>query len=72
MPVVRHHHEACNGAGYPGGPERRRDAAAARDRGRGRFDRRDSSDRPYRKGIRTESLMRFFVTGGKQWELGRY
>ena len=40
MPVVRHHHEAWNGAGYPSGLKEEETPFLARDRGRGRFDRR--------------------------------
>ena len=69
MPVVRHHHEAWNGAGYPAGlkgeetPRLARIVAVA--------DSIDamSSDRPYRKGIPDEKLDAILRDGaGKQWD----
>jgi HD-GYP domain-containing protein (c-di-GMP phosphodiesterase class II) len=69
MPVVRHHHEAWNGAGYPAGlkeedcPFLARLVAVA--------DSIDamSSDRPYRKGIPDEKLDMILRDGaGKQWD----
>ena len=69
LPVVRHHHEAWNGAGYPDGlkedecPFLARLVAVA--------DSIDamSSDRPYRKGIPDEKLDNILRDGaGKQWD----
>jgi HD-GYP domain-containing protein (c-di-GMP phosphodiesterase class II) len=69
MPVVRHHHEAWNGAGYPAGlkedecPFLARIVAVA--------DSIDamSSDRPYRKGMSDETLDSILRDGaGKQWD----
>jgi putative nucleotidyltransferase with HDIG domain len=69
MPVVRHHHEAWNGAGYPAGlkgedtPFLARIVAVA--------DSIDamSSDRPYRKGLPDEKLDSILRDGaGKQWD----
>ena len=69
LPVVRHHHEAWNGTGYPDGlkeedcPFLARLVAVA--------DSIDamSSDRPYRKGIPDEKLDMILSDGaGKQWD----
>jgi putative nucleotidyltransferase with HDIG domain len=69
LPVVRHHHEAWNGAGYPHGlkgdetPFLARIVAVA--------DSIDamSSDRPYRKGMGDEKLDSILRDGaGKQWD----
>jgi putative nucleotidyltransferase with HDIG domain len=69
LPVVRHHHEAWNGLGYPAGlkgdetPFLARIVAVA--------DSIDamSSDRPYRKGMGDEKLDSILRDGaGKQWD----
>jgi putative nucleotidyltransferase with HDIG domain len=69
LPVVRHHHEAWNGKGYPVGltaeecPFLARVVAVA--------DSIDamSSDRPYRKGMSDEKLDSILRDGaGKQWD----
>jgi HD-GYP domain-containing protein (c-di-GMP phosphodiesterase class II) len=69
LPVVRHHHEAWNGGGYPAGlkgdetPFLARIVAVA--------DSIDamSSDRPYRKGMNDEKLDSILRDGaGKQWD----
>jgi putative nucleotidyltransferase with HDIG domain len=69
MPIVRHHHEAWNGNGYPGRlkgdetPFLARIVAVA--------DSIDamSSDRPYRKGIPDDKLDAILRDGaGKQWD----
>jgi putative nucleotidyltransferase with HDIG domain len=69
MPIVRHHHEAWNGSGYPGRlkgdetPFLARIVAVA--------DSIDamSSDRPYRKGIPDDKLDAILREGaGKQWD----
>ena len=69
LPVVRHHHEAWDGGGYPSGlksdecPKLARIVAVA--------DSIDamSSDRPYRKGIPDEKLDKILREGaGRQWD----
>ncbi len=69
LPVVRHHHEAWNGRGYPLGlageqiPQMARIVAVA-----DAFDAM-SSDRPYRTGMPDEQIDQIFREGaGKQWD----
>jgi len=69
LPVVRHHHEAWNGRGYPSGlageeiPQMARIVAVA-----DAFDAM-SSDRPYRKGMSDNRLDEILRDGaGLQWD----
>ena len=69
LPVVRHHHEAWDGRGYPFGlsgeeiPQMARIVAVA-----DAFDAM-SSDRPYRKGMDDDRLDEILREGaGKQWD----
>lgn len=69
LPLVRHHHEAWDGTGYPHQlagediPELARLAAVADS-----FDAM-SSDRPYRRGMDDERIDAIFRNGsGKQWD----
>ncbi len=69
LPVVRHHHEAWNGHGYPFGlagdeiPQMARIVAVA-----DAFDAM-SSDRPYRKGMSDQRLDEILRDGaGQQWD----
>jgi putative nucleotidyltransferase with HDIG domain len=69
MPVVRHHHEAWNGAGYPAGLKGAETPLLARIVAVADSIDAMSSDRPYRKGIPDEKLDTILRDGaGKQWD----
>lgn len=69
MPVVRHHHEAWNGAGYPAGLKGEETPLLARIVAVADSIDAMSSDRPYRKGIPDEKLDSILRDGaGKQWD----
>jgi putative nucleotidyltransferase with HDIG domain len=69
MPVVRHHHEAWNGAGYPDGLKEDQTPFLARVVAVADSMDAMSSDRPYRKGIPDERLDTILREGaGKQWD----
>jgi HD-GYP domain-containing protein (c-di-GMP phosphodiesterase class II) len=69
MPVVRHHHEAWNGAGYPAGLKGEETPLLARIVAVADSIDAMSSDRPYRKGIPDEKLDAILRDGaGKQWD----
>ncbi len=69
MPVVRHHHEAWNGAGYPAGLKGEDTPLLARIVAVADSVDAMSSDRPYRKGIPDEKLDAILRDGaGKQWD----
>jgi HD-GYP domain-containing protein (c-di-GMP phosphodiesterase class II) len=69
MPVVRHHHEAWNGAGYPGGLKGEETPLLARIVAVADSIDAMSSDRPYRKGIPDDKLDTILRDGaGKQWD----
>jgi HD-GYP domain-containing protein (c-di-GMP phosphodiesterase class II) len=69
MPVVRHHHEAWNGAGYPSGLKGEETPLLARIVAVADSIDAMSSDRPYRKGIPDEKLDSILRDGaGKQWD----
>jgi putative nucleotidyltransferase with HDIG domain len=69
MPVVRHHHEAWNGAGYPDGLKEDQTPFLARVVAVADSMDAMSSDRPYRKGIPDERLDAILRDGaGKQWD----
>jgi HD-GYP domain-containing protein (c-di-GMP phosphodiesterase class II) len=69
MPVVRHHHEAWNGAGYPSGLKGEETPLLARIVAVADSIDAMSSDRPYRKGIPDEKLDAILRDGaGKQWD----
>jgi HD-GYP domain-containing protein (c-di-GMP phosphodiesterase class II) len=69
LPVVRHHHEAWNGAGYPAGLKGEETPLLARIVAVADSIDAMSSDRPYRKGIVDEKLDAILRDGaGKQWD----
>ena len=69
MPVVRHHHEAWNGAGYPAGLKGEETPLLARIVAVADSIDAMSSDRPYRKGLPDEKLDSILRDGaGKQWD----
>jgi putative nucleotidyltransferase with HDIG domain len=69
MPVVRHHHEAWNGAGYPAGLKAEETPFMARVVAVADSIDAMSSDRPYRKGMPDEKLDAILRDGaGKQWD----
>ncbi len=69
LPVVRHHHEAWNGAGYPAGLKGEETPLLARIVAVADSIDAMSSDRPYRKGIPDEKLDAILRDGaGKQWD----
>jgi putative nucleotidyltransferase with HDIG domain len=69
LPVVRHHHEAWNGAGYPAGLKGEETPFLARIVAVADSVDAMSSDRPYRKGIPDEKLDSILRDGaGKQWD----
>jgi putative nucleotidyltransferase with HDIG domain len=69
MPVVRHHHEAWNGAGYPDGLKEEETPLLARIVAVADSIDAMSSDRPYRNGIPDERLDAILRDGaGQQWD----
>jgi putative nucleotidyltransferase with HDIG domain len=69
MPVVRHHHEAWNGTGYPAGLKAEDTPFLARVVAVADSIDAMSSDRPYRKGMPDEKLDSILRDGsGKQWD----
>ena len=69
MPVVRHHHEAWNGSGYPAGLKAEETPFLARIVAVADSIDAMSSDRPYRKGMPDEKLDAILRDGaGKQWD----
>lgn len=69
MPVVRHHHEAWNGRGYPVGLREEECPFLARIVAVADSIDAMSSDRPYRKGMSDEKLDSILREGaGKQWD----
>ena len=69
MPVVRHHHEAWNGGGYPAGLKAEETPFLARIVAVADSIDAMSSDRPYRKGMPDEKLDAILRDGaGKQWD----
>jgi HD-GYP domain-containing protein (c-di-GMP phosphodiesterase class II) len=69
MPVVRHHHEAWNGAGYPSGLKGEETPLLARIVAVADSIDAMSSDRPYRTGIPDQKLDAILRDGaGKQWD----
>ena len=69
LPVVRHHHEAWNGGGYPAGLKGEETPFLARIVAVADSIDAMSSDRPYRKGMPDEKLDAILRDGaGKQWD----
>jgi putative nucleotidyltransferase with HDIG domain len=69
LPVVRHHHEAWNGAGYPAGLKAEETPFLARVVAVADSIDAMSSDRPYRKGMPDDKLDAILRDGaGKQWD----
>jgi len=69
LPVVRHHHEAWNGGGYPAGLKEEETPFLARIVAVADSIDAMSSDRPYRKGMPDEKLDSILRDGaGKQWD----
>jgi putative nucleotidyltransferase with HDIG domain len=69
MPVVRHHHEAWDGSGYPDGLEGEETPFLARVVAVADSIDAMSSDRPYRKGMNEQKLDRILREGaGSQWD----
>lgn len=69
MPVVRHHHEAWNGKGYPVGLKEEECPFLARIVAVADSIDAMSSDRPYRKGMSDDKLDAILKEGaGKQWD----
>jgi putative nucleotidyltransferase with HDIG domain len=69
LPIVRHHHEAWNGAGYPANLKEEETPFLARIVAVADSIDAMSSDRPYRKGMNDEKLDSILRDGaGKQWD----
>jgi putative nucleotidyltransferase with HDIG domain len=69
LPIVRHHHEAWNGAGYPAKLKAEETPFMARIVAVADSIDAMSSDRPYRKGMDDEKLDSILRDGaGKQWD----
>jgi putative nucleotidyltransferase with HDIG domain len=69
IPVVRHHHEAWDGSGYPDGLRDEESPYLARIVAVADSIDAMSSDRPYRKGIPDEKLDQILREGaGRQWD----
>jgi putative nucleotidyltransferase with HDIG domain len=69
LPVVRHHHEAWNGGGYPDGLQGEECPLLARIVAVADSIDAMSSDRPYRKGMNDEKLDSILREGsGQQWD----
>jgi HD-GYP domain-containing protein (c-di-GMP phosphodiesterase class II) len=69
LPVVRHHHEAWDGSGYPDGLKEAESPFLARIVAVADSIDAMSSDRPYRKGIPDDKLDQILREGaGRQWD----
>jgi HD-GYP domain-containing protein (c-di-GMP phosphodiesterase class II) len=69
LPIVLHHHEAWDGAGYPAGLKAEECPMLARFVAVADSIDAMSSDRPYRKGIPDEKLDKILRDGaGRQWD----